>query len=296
MQSPQDCSGRNLKSEAGNDAPSVLSSSVLATAARLGGELEVRKTMNCEKCQELLSDYLDGALGREDHATFSTHLEECFPCFNAHAELNSIVSFCREHRGEYLAPPNERALWLRIRNTVEAETAAAAVAGARSALPAEGREGWWSRMMGRSWELSLPQVAMAVVAIIVVASLATIFGLRGLQRVGTGDSVASKDMNGSGAANSFSVTGRNGAREADANNLVWQQQQIKYWAQVVEERKAHWSPQMREDFEHNLKLLDETVDESLNRLSQQPHDEVTEEMLNAALSDKMQLLKEFSDL
>ena len=252
--------------------------------------------MNCEKCQELLSDYLDGALGRDDHAAFGAHLEECFPCFNAHAELNSIVSFCRDHRGEYLAPPNERALWLRIRNTVEAETQAAAAAATRNPATAEHREGWWSRMMGRSWELSLPQVAMAVIAIIVVASLATVFGLRGLQKASAGDSVASKDMNGSGAANSFAVAGAGGSHDGDANNLLLQQQQIKYWTQVVEERKAHWSPQMRQDFEHNLNLLDETVEESLRKLSEQPHDEVTEEMLNAALSDKMQLLKEFSDL
>ena len=51
-----------------------------------------------------------------------------------------------------------------------------------------------------------------------------------------------------------------------------------------------------EDFERNLTLLDQTVDESLQKLTQHPHDEVTEEMLNSALNDKMQLLKEFSDL
>ncbi|HKQ52884.1 MAG TPA: anti-sigma factor [Pyrinomonadaceae bacterium] len=245
--------------------------------------------MNCEKCHELLSDYLDGALGREDHASFSAHLEECFPCFNVHAELDQIVSFCREHRGEYVAPPNERALWLRIRNTVEAQTEAASAAAARDARPVAQSESWWTRMMGRSWELSLPQVAMAVVAIIVVASMATLFGLRGLQRVANagGQNVASSDMSSSRATTSFAFAG---------DNRVWQQQQIKYWTQVVEERKAHWSPQVREDFEHNLNLLDETVEDSLKKLSEQPHDEVTEEMLNAALSDKMQLLKEFSDL
>ncbi len=246
--------------------------------------------MNCEKCHELLSDFLDGALGREDHAAFSAHLEDCFPCFNVHAEMNSIVSFCRENRGEYVAPPNERALWLRIRNTVEAETEAAAVAAAaRDTQPAARREDWWSRMMGRSWELSLPQVAMAVIAIIVVASMATFFGLRGLQRVASagGAVVAIKDADGSGAPASFAF--------AD-NTRAWQQQQIKYWTQIVEERKGHWSPQVREDFEHNLNLLDETIKESQRKLSEQPHDEVTEEMLNAALSDQVQLLKEFSDL
>lgn len=248
--------------------------------------------MNCEKCQELLSDFLDGALSGEDGVTFDTHLKECLPCFNAHAETNSIVTFCREHRGEYVAPPNERALWLRIQNIVESELPAARAA--QNPTPTMQREGWWSRMLGRSWELSFPQVAMAVVAIIVVASLATVFGLRGMQKIGIQNNIASTNLNSSGGA----VMALNGdAKALDPGNRLWQQQQqIKYWSQIVEERKAHWNPQVRADFEHNLNLLDETVEESLKNLSERPHDEVTEEMLNAALNDKMHLLKEFCDL
>jgi Putative zinc-finger len=248
--------------------------------------------MNCEKCQDLLSDFLDGAIGNEDQATFSAHLEECLPCFNVHAEMNSIVSFCREHRGEYIAPPNERALWLRIQNTVESELAATASAQ-RPKLSAQ-RESWWSHTMGRSWELSFPQVAMAVVAIIVVASLATVFGLRGMQKIGTDSNVASTNLSSRGGQ-TFALNGD--SKGLDLNSRLWQQQQqIKYWSQVVEERKAHWNPQVRTDFEHNLNLLDVTVDESLQKLSERPHDDVTEEMLNSALNDKVQLLKEFSDL
>jgi hypothetical protein len=254
--------------------------------------------MNCEKCQELLSDFLDGAMNGEDQATFNAHLGECLPCFNLHSEMNSIVSFCRENRGEYLAPPNEQAMWVRIRNTIEIEAnngaATAAVATSQGPTPrAQRREGWWSRMMERSWELSLPQVAAAVVAIIVVASLATVFGLRGFQGNAEGNLASS----GGEGRSAFAVAG--GPRTADlSSRLSQQQQQIEYWSQVVEERKAHWNPQVRADFEHNLNLLDESVQESLEKLSARPgeHDEVTEEMLNSALNDKMQLLKEFSDL
>jgi hypothetical protein len=278
-----------------NHAPKRLSSSVLATSpppSERGDKVEVRKIMNCEKCQELLSDFLDGAMNGEDQATFNSHLEECFPCFNIHAEMNSIVSFCREHRGEYIAPPNEQAMWVRIRNTIEIDSNTAARA-AQNPTAAARPESWWSRMMGRSWELSLPQVAAAVVAIIVVASLATIFGLRGFQQIGTDNNVAS---NG-GSRGGFALTGDGKASELNSR-LLQQQQQIKYWSQLVEERKAHWNPQVRADFEHNLNLLDESVQESLQKLSARPgeHDEVTEEMLNSALNDKMQLLKEFSDL
>src|ERR687884_316410 len=127
--------------------------------------------MNCEKCQKLLSDFLDDAMTDAERASFNAHLEECLPCYNVHAELDSIVSFCREHRGEYDAPPNESALWLRIRNTVEGEYARAA--GQTNATHAR-RESWARRMMGRSWQLSFAQMVMAVAGIIVFASLATV--------------------------------------------------------------------------------------------------------------------------
>src|SRR5918912_1939306 len=244
--------------------------------------------MNCEKCQELLSDFLDEAMTDADRATFSAHLEECLPCFNVHAEMNSIVTFCREHRGEYEAPPNEKALWLRIRNTVEADCIAAA---AENSQHATRRKSWWSRATHRSWQLSLPQMVTAVVAIIIFASLATVLSLRGLSNSGA-SATANLDSNGS---QTVAVSG-SGSHGFDLRNREWQQQQLSYLTQMVEQRKVHWNPQVRADFERNLSLLDETVNESLQRLSQHPHDDVTEEMLNSALNDKMQLLKEFSDL
>ncbi|HKC62053.1 MAG TPA: hypothetical protein VKB86_00340, partial [Pyrinomonadaceae bacterium] len=104
------------------------------------------------------------------------------------------------------------------------------------------------------------------------------------------------DLNSTGSQN-FAMTGTNNAsKDFGVRDNFWQQQQIKFLTEVVEQHKAHWNPQVRADFERNLNLLDETVNESLQRLSQHPHDDVTEEMLNAALNDKMQLLKEFSDL
>jgi hypothetical protein len=53
---------------------------------------------------------------------------------------------------------------------------------------------------------------------------------------------------------------------------------------------------MRETFDRNLQVIDQTVNDSLNSLSQNPHDEVSEEMLNAALNEKLSLLKEFAEL
>ena len=53
---------------------------------------------------------------------------------------------------------------------------------------------------------------------------------------------------------------------------------------------------MRETFDRNLKVIDQAVNESFDALTLNPHDEVSEEMLNAALNEKLSLLKEFAAL
>src|ERR1044072_5662523 len=140
--------------------------------------------MNCEKCQELLSDFLDDALSHEDPGRLDAAREEFLSCFAGRDELHSIVSFCRENRAEYLAPPNERALWLRIRNTIEGERVAAAAVGASAQARAGAQQGesWWKQLMGRSWELSLSQMTGAVAAITVAVALITAFSMQRMQR------------------------------------------------------------------------------------------------------------------
>jgi hypothetical protein len=83
----------------------------------------------------------------------------------------------------------------------------------------------------------------------------------------------------------------------DLNSRMWQQQQaISYWNARVEMNKARWSAQMRDTFDRNLGVIDQAVNDSLMELRKNPHDEVSEEMLNAALNEKIALLKEFSQL
>jgi hypothetical protein len=75
-----------------------------------------------------------------------------------------------------------------------------------------------------------------------------------------------------------------------------QQQAIAYWNDRVEMNKARWSSQMRETFDRNMSVIDAAVNDSMKQLRQNPHDEVSEEILNDALNDKVALLKEFADL
>lgn len=245
--------------------------------------------MNCERCQELLSDFLDGTLTSEDRKVFDAHLEECISCAGVRDDLGSIVSFCRKRRGDYVAPPNERALWLRIRNLIEsereAETARVSNSSVRSEAETE-RESFWSRILHSHWDLSLPQLVASIIVIAVIVALATGFGMRRWQ------------------STTASVEPRANAQDTQARNTIMtldertrdQQLAIEYWNRRIEERRARWSQQTRDAFDHNLSVLDQAVAEQRQQLSINPHDEISEEMLNDALNEKIRLLREFSDL
>lgn len=226
--------------------------------------------MNCEICQELIQDLIDGTISQRDESILNTHLKECLDCESVRRDLASIVGFCQTQRGYYEAPPNERALWLRIRNVIEAETPAGV------AVNSEPRRSFLSRLTGYSWELSLPQLAALAAAIILFVSLGTTVALRRWEGVPAPETQV---------------------EASNANDRVWQRRQaISYWNQRVELNKARWNPELRETFERNLKVIDEAVASSLNELNRNPHDEISEQMLNEALNDKLALLKEFADL
>jgi hypothetical protein len=231
--------------------------------------------MNCETCQELIHDLIDGSITQRDEFTLNTHLRDCLDCESVRQDLASIVGFCHTQRGVYEAPPNEQALWLRIRNSIDAELPS------RAAANTEPRSSFFSRWLGRSWELSLAQLAASAVAIVLLVSLATVVGLRRWGGYGMPTPVPPVEA----------------SNVSDVNDRFFQRGQvIDYWNQRVELNKARWSPEMRETFERNMKVIDQAVADSMNELKRNPHDEVSEQMLNESLNDKLALLKEFSDL
>ena len=232
--------------------------------------------MNCEKCEELIGDLLDGALNSRDELTLNSHLEECLDCASVRSDLDSILSFCRANRGQYSAVPNDKALWLRIRNVIEASNSDEPTSNANAAT----RNPFLSSWMSRRWELSLPQISASAAAMVLIVSLVTFVGLRRWDR------------------SAPVVTAPPVLREATNLNdrLLQQRQVISYWNQRIELNKARWNPTMRETFDRNMKVIDEQVSQSLNDLNLNPHDEVSEQMLNEALNDKLSLLKEFADL
>jgi hypothetical protein len=137
--------------------------------------------------------------------------------------------------------------------------------------------------MNRSWQLSFPQLAAAATVIIIAVSMLTIVGLRRLN-FSDGPNVVASGI-------ALPVTGL-----SVKERYRQQQQVIDYWNERVELNKTRWNPQMRETFDKNMGVIDAAVNDSMRQLTQNPHDEVSEEILNAALNDKVELLKEFAAL
>ena len=242
--------------------------------------------MNCEKCQELLSEFLDDLLSFAERSEIEAHLQECAPCLTAHQELVSILNVCDTYSDEYDSPPNPQALWLRISNLIESEQQLARAANTNPL--SEGiRESWWDRLGKRTWQVSLPQLLSGIAGIAVAVALFTTIALRGVS-----------DRNGNEAIRPFGPNSTMAATySGGAEDRFRQQQQvIDYWNQRIEQRKAQWDRRTREAFERNLRVLDEAVAQYQNALTQNPQDEVYQEALDSALENKVAMLRGFSEL
>ena len=242
--------------------------------------------MDCSKCSDLLSDFLDGSLEGADRELLGTHLEECLECGYVRQEFDQILVAANDYNAHLAAPPDSRQMWLRIRNVVEAERGFDQnFATANRATQPQG-EGFFHRLFGKRWNLTTPQLTGAFASIALVAVISGALGVRSLG-----------DRNG--APNQNPNVAGNAAYQAVAFNpssLVERQQpNMDYWRQRVEQRRAGWSTRDREVFDRNFNLIEQTVSESLDELKRNPKDEVAAEMLNAALQEKMDLLRDFSE-
>lgn len=238
--------------------------------------------MECWNCQALLSELIDGALVGDERTNVEAHLAQCAACARVRDELSVIVLAARDCHAYPLTPPDERRIWMRIRNQMIAEQQQRE--NVPAARPTPSRTGWLAQVLNKKWQLSLPQLSAAMAAIIVVVSLVTALALNALQR-GT---ALRTDVARSDAAS---------VRPVALDDYLRQQQlAIEYWQQRVNERRVRWNPKMREAFDRNMQVIDQAVQNSLRELERNPHDEVSEEMLNVALREKMELLREFSEL
>lgn len=243
--------------------------------------------MNCEECQEHISQYLDGEIEVELSSNIRTHLSVCAECAKLYEDFSVILESCRDTNiiPSEIVPPNSQALWCRINNLIESEI--------KPEPPEEPKKGWLSH----GWNLTFSQAGAAVIAVALISSLLTIVGIRNYFAPSGEDFTSRSSASQTTFEKVLSKIGlADTPQQARERRIREQQAAIDYWTKRVQERRGQWDVKMRDAFDRNLHLIDESVSEYTIILQENPDDDLTGEMLDTVLNDKMDLLREFSDL
>ncbi len=240
--------------------------------------------MNCDNCNEQLNFFLDNELDEDQAAGVREHLAACGDCAKLCEELSAILFTCAAEDKTELVPPNSQALWCRISNTIESEIKPAPL---KQTEPPR----------ARFWSLSLPQLASAVLFIAIVSSLLTVIGIRNYMQPRT-DDFTSRAV---ATQTTFEkVLGKIGLvetpQQARDRHIKEQMTAISYWDNRVQTRRVEWDTRTREAFDRNLRVIEESLNQYNGILQQDPEDELSGEMLDSVMNDKMNLLRDFSDL
>ena len=242
--------------------------------------------MNCTECQENISPYLDGDLDEIGSASMRTHLSVCPECAKVCEDFSVILATCRENVPSEIIPPNSQALWCRINNLIESEIRP-------DVIPEEPKKG----LLSRGWNLTFSQAGAGVLAIALISSLLTVVGIRNYFEPSREDFTSRSAESQTTFEKIFSKIGLTETpQQARERRIKEQQAAIAYWSKRVQERRGQWDAKIRDAFDRNLNLIDESVSEYTIILQENPDDDLTGEMLDTVLTDKMDLLREFSDL
>jgi tetratricopeptide (TPR) repeat protein len=243
--------------------------------------------MNCENCQNFLSPFLDGELDETSASNVKAHLALCAECTEIYEDFAAIVGFCGDRTRTEIPPPNSQALWCRINNIIETEIKP------ELEIVNAPKPSRLSLLWNRTWSLSMTQAFSAVMGVAVISSLLTVIGIKNFvlsanSETGAPPSAFEKFLGQVGVVETPRTT-----RE---KRLKEQQIAIEYWNKRVEARRQQWDKNIRAAFERNLNEIDEAVSEYNQILETNPQDEISSEMLDTTLNEKMELLRQFSEL
>ncbi len=242
--------------------------------------------MNCEECQQNISVFLDGDLDEVVAVPMRAHLIECSSCAKLCEDFSVILESCRESVPSEIVPPNSQALWCRINNLIESEI--------KPEPPVEEPP---RGFFAKGWNLTVSQAGAGVLAVALISSLLTVVGIRNYFEPASEDFTSRSDASQTTVEKLLSKIGViETPQEARERRISEQQAAIAYWTKRVQERRGQWDARMRDAFDRNLNLIDESLNEYTIILQANPDDDLTGEMMDAVLNDKMDLLREFSDL
>ena len=222
--------------------------------------------MVCKQCQELLSEYIDGALELGEQVNVERHLADCEHCRAVRDDLLQIVHFSQ--RLPMQSP--SAVLWSRIQSGLEE---------LKPGLWSR-RLRWWTGFRTFNFNMTLPQTIAAAAALVIVASIGAIVWRdnRPTEPSATASRIAPADITP--------------LSKADLQQL---ENQIGVMSQTVELRKNTWDPELRNAFERNLLYVDQSLIEFRHQLNDNPSDDVSQELMLNAYREKVRLLASFEN-
>ena len=224
--------------------------------------------MLCNQCQELVSDYIDGALELGEQLQVERHLADCEACRAVRDDLLQIVHFSRQLP---LQTPSGT-VWARISSAVASEQPASIWHRTARRL---------STVKSRHFDVSIPQLLASAAALVIVASV-TMTLLRRHEPAGPPMPVDSQS----------SPRDKNLLSHTDVAQM---EEKINELAQAVEQRQTTWNPELREAFQRNMIYVDQSLAECRHDLDDNPADDVSQELMLGVYREKMRLLASFSE-
>lgn len=221
--------------------------------------------MVCKKCQELLSEYIDGALELGEQVGIERHLADCEPCRVVRDDLLQIVHFSQQLPLQSPAT----ALWPRIRSGVEE------LQPRFWSRPFR----WWAGIRTLNFNLSIPQMAAGAAALVIVVTSVLMLSQRD-NRVNESTSAAA-------------IVAAPEVTPLSKTDLQQIEKQISALSETVDQRKNSWDPELRSAYERNLYYVDQSLIECRHQLNDNPADNVSQELMLNAYREKVRLLEGF---
>jgi anti-sigma-K factor RskA len=225
--------------------------------------------MNCIECQEIISDYVDGALELGEQTKLEHHLANCEPCRAVRDDLLQIVHFSKQLP---LHTPTSD-LWSRIQSEIEAEQPKTIWSRAKV---------WWNHLNARDFNVTIPRLAATLGAFVIVLAIGAAV-------------LNNASINTPKSAPAILLDSPNQIKLAyDDPKFQEYEKRINELKESVEQRKDSWGPELRISFERNMVYVDQSLNDCRQQLTSNPADEAIRELLKNAYSEKIRVLDGFA--
>lgn len=233
-----------------------------------------------DQWSERLSEYVDGHLTDEEVRRLEEHLGACPSCRTAVDELRAVVARARSLEDR----PPPRDLWPAIESKLEDGAEGGVAADVVELDVARRSRGGRVRRV----VLSIPQLAAAAVALLVVGSAATWAAAPAL-RGGPGEGVPVAGAGEAGGAISAVSAGAAAADPAMAREMAALEE-------TLARRRDRLDPNTVRIVEKNLAVIDRAIRESRAALDVDPGNPFLEEHLEGAVERRLDYLREATRL